>query len=193
MADRSELVKLELSGPATPEFVRCTAGGELACGGVLCAGEGWWGGVQGRAWLPAERVIVLCEPAAGPSLRAALGPGTPGLVVRDRTDQWAAIAVVGGASSLVLDSLGVFGPSGSPRDVAPLRLAPLAGTQAIWLLQSDHRALALVPRSNAEAAWHAIERAGRPQRICCVGQDAIARYTLLDRRAGIPVHGSTRN
>jgi glycine cleavage system aminomethyltransferase T len=181
MADRSELVKLELSGPATAELVRLVAGGELARGGVLCGREVWWCGAGGRAWLPAERVIVLCEPVAGPRLRAAVRPPTPGLVVRDRSDEWAAIAVVGGASSSVLDSLGVFGPSGDPRDVAPLCFAPLAGTQAMWLLQSDHRALALVPRSHAPAAWHAIEQAGRPHRICCVGQDAIARYSLLDR------------
>ena len=36
------------------------------------------------------------------------------------------------------------------------------------------------------AAWHAIERAGRRHRMCCVGQEAITRYELLQgRRAAI--------
>jgi hypothetical protein len=66
--------------------------------------------------------------------------------------------------------------------VPPVTSAELADAEALWLLESGHRALALVPASVAGAAWHAIERAGRPHRMCCVGEEAVARYELLLRR-----------
>jgi hypothetical protein len=145
----------------------------------------WWCGAAGRAYLEPQRVVILSEPNAGGQLRDLLAEhtaGVPGIVVLDRSDEWSAITVVGAATGDVLRSLGVYGRSGNPREVPPLQHAPIGDLDAIWLLVSDHRALAVVATADADAAWHAIEAAGRPRHICCVGQDAIARYELLQRR-----------
>jgi glycine cleavage system aminomethyltransferase T len=188
MADFSQLIKLELSGLRwrLAELVCRMTGGRLASGGLLKAGGAWWCGAGGRANLPPERVIVLGEGSAGERLRELLVARVdriPGVTVRDRSDEWAAIAIVGAAAPRVLDSLGVFGACGDPRAVAPFSLGSLAGGEAMWLLASDHHALAVMTCPDATGAWHAIEQVGRPHRICLVGQDAVARYTLLQRRA----------
>jgi len=188
IADSSQLTKLEIFGPATrlAELIRHATGSVLAPGGVINAGGAWWCGAGAASpGLHAQRVVVLCDPSIGfnvHELLTARGARMAGIAVRDRSLNWGAITVIGAATRPVLASLGVFGPSGDPRDVAPFASAELAGVEALWLLQSEHRALALVPGSVAGTAWRAIERAGQPHRMCCVGQDAIARYELLERR-----------
>jgi glycine cleavage system aminomethyltransferase T len=191
MADSSQLIKLELSGPPQrlAELVCRMTGGRLAAGGVRHAGGAWWCGAGGRATLPPERVIVLGEGSDGERLRELLVARVdclPVLAIRDRSDEWAAIAIVGACAPRVLDSLGVFGACGDPRAVAPVSLGTLAGGEAMWLLASDNHAIAVIRSADARAAWHAIERVGRPHRICLVGQDAVARYTLLQRHATAP-------
>ena len=76
--------------------------------------------------------------------------------------------------------------SGDPRTVAPFAHGSIAGIAASWLLQSDRQALALVPREHAGEAWPAIERAGRPFGISCVGHEAASRHALLERRRSAP-------
>lgn len=188
MADSSQLTKLELCGPARPlaKLIRLATDGTLAPGGVLKGGETWWCGAAGPSrTFATQRVIVLGEPEMGERLSALLrarASRLPGLAVTDRSRDWAAITVIGAATNQVLASLGVFGPSGDAHQVPPFTSSTLGELEVMWLLQSPHRALALVPRAGAGTAWHAIERAGRPQHVCCVGQDAIARYALLERR-----------
>jgi glycine cleavage system aminomethyltransferase T len=188
IADSSQLTKLELCGPAPrlAELIRHATGFVLAPGGVIDAGGAWWCGAGAASpGLSAQRVVVLCHPSIGVNVHKLLATRSarvPGIAVRDRSLDWGAITVIGAATRQVLASLGAFGPSGDPRDVAPFTSAELADVEALWLLQSEHRALALVPGPAAGNAWHAIERAGRPHRICCVGHDAIARYELLERR-----------
>ena len=181
MADTSELVKLELTGrpAAMRELVRQATGEAAAPGGCLLAGGAWWCGAA------ADRVIVLSEPRCGARLRGHLAGRAArlGCDLRDRTSEWAAITVLGLATNRVLASLGVFGASSDPHAVAPFTSCPLAGAETLWLLESAHRAVALVRAEDADLAWHAIEHAGRPQHICCVGQDAVDRYTLLERHA----------
>ena len=194
MADSSSLTKLELCGPARPlaELIRLATGRTLAPGGVLETGGTWWCGADAPSrTFAAQRVIVLGEPELGERLRALLqarAARRPGLAVADRSRDFVAITVIGAATNHVLASLGVFGPTGDPHHVPPFTRSTLGEVEMMWLLQSSHRALALVRSAGAGAAWHAIERAGRPQHICCVGQDAIARYALLERR-GAPARG----
>lgn len=189
MADSSQLTKLELRGPARPlaELIRLGTDGTLAPGGVLQSGETWWCGADRPSrTFTTQRVIVLGEPEVGERLSALLrarAARLPGLAVADRSRDWAAITVIGAATNQVLASLGVFGRSGDPHHVPPFTSSTLDEVEVMWLLQSPHRALALVPSASAGTAWHAIERAGRPQHMCCVGQDAIARYALLERRS----------
>jgi hypothetical protein len=88
---------------------------------------------------------------------------------------------VGRHSSALLAELGVYGESGNPRDVPPLTAHTTTGSEVLWLLESDDKALALTAAADAPAVWHAIERAGRRFGLCAVGQDALARYGLIRR------------
>jgi hypothetical protein len=192
IADSSQLTKLELSGPGASlaDLVQRATGSMLAPGGVVHAGGAWWCGADVRSHGGTDRVIVLCEPCLGARIRGLLSARTaqtPAIEVRDRSLDWSAITVVGAAAAGVLRALGVFGPCGDPRHVPPFTSGRLAGADALWLLESEHRALVLVSAWHADAAWLEIERAGRPLQMCCVGQDAVARYALLERRAAIAV------
>jgi glycine cleavage system aminomethyltransferase T len=190
IADCSQMTKLELIGTsdATAELVRRVTGSVPAPGGVLHAGGAWWCGADVCDHGGANRVIVLCEPQRGARIQSLLSARTARLAaveLHDRSREWSAIAVVGAAAASVLKALGVFGPCGDPRHVPPFTSGRLGGVDTLWLLVSDRHAIALVSRPDADVAWHEIERAGRPVQICCVGQDAVARFALLQRRAAL--------
>lgn len=190
IADSSQLTKLELSGPpaAIAELVQRATGSSLAPGGVVHTDGVWWCGADVCCHGDADRVIVLCEPQLGARTRSLLSARTaqlPAVELHDRSLEWSAITVIGTATASVLDALGVFGPCGDPRHVPPFTSGRLSGVDALWLLASDHRAVALVSSADAEVAWREIERAGRSAQICCVGQEALARYGLLERRAAL--------
>jgi glycine cleavage system aminomethyltransferase T len=181
MADCSELTKLELAGPsdALGAVVRAAAGDAVAPGGALLSGEAWWCAAG------SERIIVVCEPWTADRLRDRLEAclaAHPTVWLSDRSSQWSAIAVIGRWAGEVLGALGVYGPSGDPRRTSPFAAGTAGPARALWLLESDRRALAVVSRDQAGLAWQAIERAGRACGIRYVGQDAVARYALLDRR-----------
>jgi hypothetical protein len=130
IADSSELTKLELGAPRAQlqELVKRMTGWGVAPGGLLHAGGAWWCGAPGAG----GRVIVLCEPQLGERVRrhlAACADRPPALLVRDRTDDWAAITVLGAATAPVLAALGVFGESGDPRRVPPFT-PTLSGTRS---------------------------------------------------------------
>jgi hypothetical protein len=101
--------------------------------------------------------------------------------VHDVSADLAALGLLGRNADRVLRALGAFGKSGDPRAVAPFAHGSIDGIPASWLLQSDRQATALVPREHAGEAWLAIERAGRPLGISCVGHEAACRYALLER------------
>ena len=180
LVDRSELSKLVLEAPPAQLAALTTrlVGDAVSPGGVLSAGNAWWCGDA------AGRVIVLSEPDTGSRLRDRLHTDARRFVtttVHDASAELAAIGLLGRGADEVLRALGAFGAAGDPRAVAPFAHGLLAGIPASWLLQSDRRALALVPREHAGEAWLAIERAGRPFGISCVGHEAACRYALLER------------
>jgi len=180
LADCSELTKLTLEGPA-PQLRQLSgrlAGAELEPGGAVFSGGAWWCAQS------SERLLVVSDTRLGDRLRAMLQAGVArriAVTLVDRTDELAAIAVVGRRARGLLAALGVYGESGDPRRVSPLAAHAVAGADVLWLLESDHKALALVPSSSAASAWHAIERAGQPFGVCAVGREAIARYALIRR------------
>jgi glycine cleavage system aminomethyltransferase T len=185
LADRSELTKVLVDGPpaAVRELTSRLTDAELAPGGAVRAGGAWWCAAG------AERAIVLCEPEYGARLRAALvreRPRQPSITVTDHTGDWATLAVVGRRVRDLLAALGVYGPSGDPRAVSPVRGHRCGAVAAVWLLQSDDTAWAVLPRADAPALWRTLERAGRPLALCAVGQEAISRYALI-RRAAAPL------
>jgi glycine cleavage system aminomethyltransferase T len=180
LLDRSELTKLAIQAPPAQlgHLVTRVAGRAVAPGGALLADGAWW------CRAADGRLIILCEPHVGRRLLAVLREQTVhhvAVTVRDLSEQWAAIELLGRRTGQVLSALGVYGETGDPRHVPPFGEQPVAGVEASWLLESSQRALALVPRSSAGDVWRAIELAGRSFGISCVGSEAARRYALLER------------
>ncbi len=180
LADRSDLAALVLEGaPAQLRHMsQRLAGAEVAPGGAVHSSGAWWCAAG------TERMWVVSERRDAARLRASLAARTArrsALSLTDRSAEITALAVVGRRASTLLAELGVYGASGSPRDVTPLTSHPVGGAEVLWLLQSDDQALALMAAADAPAVWHAIERAGQHHGLCAVGQEAVARYALIRR------------
>ncbi len=146
-------------------------------GGVARRSAIWWCRDE------PDRAIAICEPARGERLgeelrRQARRYGS--ITVGDRSRTWTAIELIGHATPKMLAALGVYGTHRDPRQVAPFSRARVGTVDVRWLLESSHRALALLMREHAATAWRALEEAGRPFAISCVGQQAATRYSLLD-------------
>ena len=181
LVDRSELSKLVLEAPPA-QLAALTSrlvGDAVAPGGMLYGRQRV---VVRRRAGTRDRAVAIRIRVRGCAIACTRMPGvsrrwpcaTP-------PTELAAIGLLGRNADQVLRALGAFGESGDPRAVAPFAHGSIAGIPASWLLQSDRRALALVPREHAGEAWLAIERAGRPFGISCVGQEAVSRYALLER------------
>jgi glycine cleavage system aminomethyltransferase T len=186
LVDRSELTKLVLEAPSAQLghlLVRLT-GRTVAVGGALQTDDGWW------CRAAEDRVILLSEPAAGERLREHLRHQAQVLhhvsvTIADRSDEWAAIALIGDATPKLLRALGAYGDSGDARSVSPFGAGVVHGVEVMWLLESDRRAVALVGRGQAAELWRALEDAGRPFGLSCVGHEAARRYALLERSADV--------
>lgn len=180
LVDRSELCKLVLEAPSARVDAVMTrlAGSAVFPGGVVSAGGAWWCGEA------PDRVFVLCDPQTGPRLLERMRTDAVcrvGVQVREISGELAAIGLLGRSAGKVLNALGVYGSSGDVRRARPFARGWVDDIPAWWLLQSDRRAIALVSRDDAAEAWLAIERAGRPFGISCVGQEAASRYALVER------------
>jgi glycine cleavage system aminomethyltransferase T len=180
LVDLSAMTRLVLQAPPAQlgHLVDRLAGASIAVGGAVHVGGAWW------CCAAPDRVIVLCDPSTGARMRERLLSQSlfhVSLTVHDRSEELAAIALIGRSTPRVLRSLHAYGESGDPRRIPPFTPGTVAGVDLVWLLESDHRALALVPREHAGAVWRAIEEAGRPFGISCVGQEAASRYALLER------------
>ncbi len=180
LADRSDLAKLVLEGP--PDQLRHLSerltGTEVSPGGAALSGGAWW-----CAESP-DRMLVVCPASRGDRLHAVLQARVArrsAVSLTDRTAALGALGVVGRRASELLAALGVYGASGDPRHVPPLTAHAVTGADVLWLLESDDKALALMPAADAPAVWHTIERAGQRFGLCAVGQDALARYALIRR------------
>jgi glycine cleavage system aminomethyltransferase T len=178
LVDRSDLTALALEAPPAQlsALMRRLAGATVSPGGLVSGGSAWWCG-EG-----AERVIVVCDARTATRLSNSLrSDAARHIGVRNLSGELTAIGLLGRNTGQVLSALGVYGPSGDPREAKPFARGTVEGAPVRWLLQSDRRALALVDREQAGEAWLAIERAGRPHGVSCVGQEAAARYTLMER------------
>ncbi len=178
LVDRSELSTLSLDAPPPQlaALMRRLAGATVAPGGLVAGGSAWWCGESD------DRVMVVCDRRTGDRLIDALhAHAARHLAVRDRSAELTAIALLGRKTGRVLAALGVYGPSRDARQAKPFTRGSVDGIPARWLLESDHRAIALVDREQAGEAWLAIEQAGRPFGISCVGHEAAFRYALMER------------
>jgi hypothetical protein len=179
LVDRSELSTLALEAPP-PQLAALTrrlVGATVSPGGLVSGGGAWWCGEA------SDRVLVACDPRTAARIVDGLRADAARHVrVLDLSDEFSAIGLLGHNTARVLNALGVYGRSGDPRAAKPFARTSVGdGVAAWWLLQSDRRALALVDREHAGDAWLAFERAGCPFGISCVGQEAAARYTLMER------------
>jgi glycine cleavage system aminomethyltransferase T len=180
IVDRSQLSKLVIEAPRLQLGLLTSRliGGTIAPGGAVQAAGAWWCADS------EESMTVLCEPRVAQRLQDRVREHAvhyAALSVRDRSAELAAIELLGPATCKLLTTLGVYGESGDPRRVPPFTAGTIAGCDVRWLLQSDHRALALVQAAAAGEVWKAIERVGRPYGVSCVGSEAARRYALLDR------------
>jgi len=178
LVDRSDLSTLTLEAPPAQLAALMTrlVGATVAPGGLITSASASWCG-DGT-----NRVMVVCDPRTARRLAEALhADAARHVTVRDRSSELVALALLGRQASKVLAALGVYGSSQDPREAKPFARGAVDGIPAWWLLQSDHRALALVDREHAGTAWLAIERAGRPFGISCVGDEAACRYALMER------------
>lgn len=178
LVDRSDLSTLTLEAPPAQlsALMARLAGATVAPGGLVSAGGAWWCGES------ADQVIVVCDRRTAERLTEGLrGDAARHVAVRDRSSELTAIGLLGPATGKVLAALGAYGPGGDPRQATPFARGSVEGVPAWWLLQSDRRALALVPRADAGEVWLALEQLGRPFGISCVGHEAACRYALMER------------
>jgi glycine cleavage system aminomethyltransferase T len=178
VVDRSDMATLALEAPSAQlaQLTARLAGGEIAPGGALDAAGAWW-----CAAAP-DTVVVVCRPDVRRRLIERLRVHAAHQVsLRVLSVDFAALGLLGPRTPDVLRALGVYGANGDPRTVAPFGRGTIAGTSAWWLLESDRSALMLVDREHAGEVWRAIEHAGRPFGLSCVGHEAAGRYALLER------------
>jgi glycine cleavage system aminomethyltransferase T len=178
LVDRSDLRILALEAPPAQlsALMRRLLGATVAPGGLVHGAGSWWCGEA------PDRVVVLCD--ARTAARLASGLRTVAarhISVSDHSSELAAIGLLGRQTGQVLRALGAYGESGDPRHVKPFARGSIEGVPAWWVLESDRRALALVSPEDAGQTWLAIERAGRPFGISCVGREAAGRYALMER------------
>ncbi|MBV9804223.1 MAG: hypothetical protein JO130_13570 [Solirubrobacterales bacterium] len=182
LVDRSDLSVLALEAPPAQlsALMNRLVGATVSPGGLVCTRSAWWCGER------PDRIIVVSDSrTAGRLADAQHGVAARHVTVRDLSRRLAPLSLLGRSTGRVLAALGVYGPAGDPRHATPFGRASLDGIAVDWLLQSDHRALALVPREHAGEAWLAIKRAGRPFGISCVGHEAACRYALLERSSSL--------
>jgi glycine cleavage system aminomethyltransferase T len=178
LADRSDLTTLALQAPRAQlaQLTSRLAGGEIAPGGALDAAGAWWCGAG------PDTVVVVSRPDVRRRLIERLRVHAAHQVaLRVLSIEFAPIGLLGPRAGSVLCALGVYGTAGDPRSVSPFGRGTVAGSEVWWLLESDRSAVVLVDSPRAGQVWRAIENAGRPFGISCVGQEAAGRYALLER------------
>jgi glycine cleavage system aminomethyltransferase T len=179
LVDHSDTAKLVLEVPPAQlsDLSVLLTGRSIAAGQAFYSHGAWWcGAAPGRA-------VILCEAVAGDRLRDSLRSQRLrrfAVTVHDHSEQWAAIELIGHDASKVLSELGAYDDPVATRVGSSFTIGTVNGTMVNWLLESEHYGLALVERSDALTVWQAIERVGRGFGITYVGEEASARYRLLE-------------
>jgi glycine cleavage system aminomethyltransferase T len=174
LVDRSDLLAIEIAGEslALAELVERASGWSLAPGGCSFAAGTWWCARSSAC------VIALVEWESRETVETIAGLGGPDLCVSERSQDLAAIGLVGKAT---LDVLSAVGAVRDPRAAPAFGGANVGGADVELLLQSDRRAVLLVRPEAARHVWRTVEAAGRPFGLCYVGAEAHARFTLMER------------
>lgn len=181
LALRSDLVNLSVTAAprALAQLVKRTLDRQIAPGGAALEAGAWW-----CMSSDAHELVLISRSGAAARLVRALRHEVvrlPDAELTDHSEERVILCVVGRRAGRVLEGLGVFGPAGDPRGVPPFLPVSLDGRQVTWLLQAETAALAMVDAASAAATWRAIDDAGRPYGISCVGIESIDRYLLTER------------
>lgn len=171
LADCSGLAKLELRGDdaALTRWVSHQHPSPPGAGGPASDGSspsrhGRASAARGAWWCPVtpNRMLVLGG--------AVAPPVEPGVSAIDLTDDYAAIAVIGPRCGALLWRLGL---ADAELEVGSFETRRLGRVPALVLVQHPQRALVLVARAHAPRAWQTLCDAGHPDRVACVGHDAL--------------------
>jgi glycine cleavage system aminomethyltransferase T len=184
LADRSDVAKLALTAPAAQlsDLVALLAGRGLATGQAFHAHGAWWCGAS------AGQAVILCDRPVAERLRASLGSQRLrrfAASVQDRSHEWAAIELIGRDAPKLLAELGAYDDPAATRLGPSFTTGTVNGAMVQWLLESERDGLALVDRADALATWQAIDRVGRAYGVAYVGEEAAARYRLLQGTARV--------
>jgi len=179
LADHSYATKLVLRAPPAQlnDLIVFLAGRTITAGQAAHAHSAWW------CRSAPDRAVILCEPRVGDRLRESLRSQRLrrfALTVEDRSDDWAAIELIGRDTPRILTELGAYDGPAATRLGPSFTAGTVDGVTVNWLLESEHDALAVVDRAGALIVWQAIERVGRTFGLTYVGQEASARYRLLE-------------
>jgi glycine cleavage system aminomethyltransferase T len=185
LVDRSDLLAIEVTGDemALLELVERASGWSLAPGGCSFAAGTWW------CARSSESVLALVEVQSGETCQTIAKLGGPDLRAFERSQDLAAIGLVGKAT---LELLSAVGALEDPRAAPAFGGANVGGTDVELLVQSERRAVVLVAADAARGAWRTLEATGRPFGLCYVGAEALARFTLMEHmlERAAPVPGS---
>lgn len=171
VADRSELVKLELRGGAE-------ALAQLVERLAALSGD--------HAWihpLSHERVLVLCDPCHDRGLIERVVDevaATTEVSSVDVSDDRATILLLGPSAEALLASPEL----GRGRDVPPVggvEEALVAGGPGLLMRQGSDQFLIVTDRAHAVPVWHALHEAGAAHGIASVGRAALDRFDVSGR------------
>lgn len=179
VADRSELVKLELRGgaEALALLVERLAGARPAPGRVLPVDHAW------IHPLSRVRMLVLCDPCHGRSLVERVADevvATTGVASVDVSEDRAAILLLGPSSEALLVSP-ELGPGREVPSVGGVEEALVAGGPGLVMRQGPDQFLIVTDRAHAVAVWHALHEAGADHGIASVGRAALDRFDVSGR------------
>jgi glycine cleavage system aminomethyltransferase T len=165
-ADVSHLGKLELQGPPEALAALCPA---LELGHAARADAAWW------CPLTAQRVLVICEPAALPALRERLteAAGTTCSVV-ELTSALAALTLVGPLARELFARFCALDLRPQSAPVGALRPGSVARQPGIVMCEALDRYLMLFGWAVAQHMWTVVADAGVNLGGAAVGADALA-------------------
>ena len=179
IADRSELVKLELSGAAAPlaRAYEEVTGRDPVERLARLAERAWW------CCLPGERVVCLSEPADEAAVRAraeGLASAEPEVALSDRSGELAAVGVVGPSAEALLRSAGLA-PGAEIPPAGALREVHVDGLPALLLREATTHFLAMCPAQQAAHLWWTLHDAGAELGAGLVGREALDHVEVNER------------
>jgi glycine cleavage system aminomethyltransferase T len=150
MADRSDRVTFEVRGDVDAALLELASWGERA-----------WSSYAGH-----DRAVIRCEFADAEAVATALS-SAPGADVRDRTRDYAAIALLGPNAEALLDTADL-------------------PTSAITLHEAGLLYEVLVPAAHGPVLWDQLLESGAPLQIACVGLEAVEHLIATRRLYELP-------